>query len=262
MSIREQSTQELVKLAYGDSLNEKSIFTDEKMQEIAKEFRIPPERVSEIQPVLKGAAFRWRSETKLAQTNFPKARRKIKAIAKATDVLLKLLDEQSEDAKKMYDLASLVHSLVKSNLLDTEKVDPAGGRRDAVIESATAQVPNIEALVVELTALSTLSQSALGLAGSGRTGRPNDDAADDLMRGVYQVWTAMLVRDFTLDWAPDGKPITDAARFCVAVWQCVDPSTGLNKIANAASKQQKIGLPINDLEKLPEILDHYSKHIR
>lgn len=263
MTEEEQAIQELVERAYGDSLSAKSVFTDEKIQSIAKEFRFPPEQVPEIQAVLNGFAFRWHSETKLAQTNFPTVRREFGAIAKAADSLLNLIDKQSEDAKNIYGLASSTHRLAKSIALSfPEERDPAGGRMDAVIASVNAQVPNMEALVVELTALSTLSQSALGLAGSGRTGRPNDDAADDLMRGVYQVWTAMLVRDFALDWAPDGKPITDAARFCVAVWQCVDPSTGLNKIANAASKQQKIGCPIKDLEKLPKILDHYSKHIR
>jgi hypothetical protein len=84
------------------------------------------------------------------------------------------------------------------------------------------------------------------------TGRPDQQGLWDLLHMGFQVWASVLGRPFKLDWASDGEPITDAARFCVRIARAVDPSLTLQQIATVSRKVREKSKSIRDLKELPE----------
>lgn len=259
---------EFQKLYLGDSQNETKYFTDLIMKELAGEFSIMPEYLAAVQSVLEAGSHQYVRETKLAKLNYPSIRRELDKVTKSATKLADILDLVSDDTWQVFHPVSVGLSLVGSPLPVIIKNERSLGEATSRVlqfeegPDGTPQEIEIGFLQQSLNALAESMKSAKPFAGAAHNGRPADEATFDLLHIAFHVWESLLRRDFALDWADDSEPITPTARFCTSVARAVDPDISLQRIATAARKTREIGIPINCLEEVDQVVEEYHKRIQ
>lgn len=235
------------------------VFTSEIIDLIGEEFNIPVTHRDAVGQLLEGGALQWARETRRSALGFEKVRKELGSLEKAAKAIASALDNLSADTQLV--------------LVDSGDGRTLGGfplPRVSLHESSLAleyaAAPDHGSRCITLTEaksiLAALGQCAIDarpMARASRQGRPEQEALFDFLTFGYQVWATVLGRAFRLDWASDGEPITDAARFSVRIARIVEPAATLQQIATAARKVREKGMSFMDLEELPEVMEHYRK---
>lgn len=92
---------------------------------------------------------------------------------------------------------------------------------------------NQKALRNELTCVAQSITSLLSHSPEVKRGMPSNDDLRVWVRTISDLWTDHLHRPFTRDVAPNGEPVSEAARFCVDVFHEVEPSVPPSRVLNA-----------------------------
>lgn len=244
----------------GASLHEPPPLSPDMIARLSVEFDLPADTAPVVGVVLNAAARSFRAESRRAQLDLARCRKDLAKIEKAAQQLLSAIDAASLDAWSVVADAQLARSLDLDNVEATMFQIAAQVMQGRVpVPSATDDQTNLSKLRADLADLAEKARAAQVFAGAGKPGRPQDDAAFDLLHGVFHVWSSILARDFRLDWTDDGAPITEAARFCVAIARAIDPEISTSRIITAARKAREKGIQIRSLEELPEVMGEYRK---
>ncbi len=262
-----EMTKEIIKRYLGTSLTEQHFYDDATVDELRREFAIPLVQHTQVQMLLEVGANHSARMSEQAAIDLKPIRLELDRLNKAICKLTHEFESVSEETWFLMREAGFLRS--SSETPFPKVIEPDGG--DAVTALRTLQfVDQVSGKVEEVTlsslfhmisALAECSVSTKPFAGAGRAGRPNDDAMFDLLFNAWGIWVAVLQRDFTLDWAPNGEPVTPAARFCTCISNIVDPGVTQQRIRTAARKVHEFDLNVSDLEELTQEIDNFHKRL-
>jgi hypothetical protein len=238
----------------GSESSREMIIDEQFLGVLQADYDLPDETISSIQLVLKTSGRAYGQAKQRANVDYASCRKELGDIQKAIKRLSKALDAASLDALAVIKDAKLARALAA--------VGPEGLWQSELEQGSEATVATESDLDQLRELLLTVEESvidAVKFARGKKPGRPDDDAAFELMHAIMLVWSSILKREFRLDWARDGEPITDASRFCVSVARRIDPDISISRVATICRKVREKCLPISNLQEFPEILKEYRK---
>ena len=237
----------------------RSVFTPEIMDQIGADFDLPAEVRDGVALLLEFGAREYASETERAALGFERVRKELRALEQAANAITRALEYLSPDTQRILQEAGVGRTLIGSDLprvsmlADSPTLHVSASPDQAPLNIPLADIRSI------LTALGQCAVDAQPVAKASRKGRPDQQGLWDLLHMGFQVWASVLGRPFKLDWASDGEPITNAARFSVRIAQAVDASLTLPQIATASRKVREMSFQISNLSEFPDAVEHYRK---
>ncbi|WP_127563067.1 hypothetical protein [Nioella ostreopsis] len=240
-------------------LRQQTAFTPEVVEQLAQEFDIPKALHDIVGNILILGAAQWAYEMRRAARDFKQIRKDLTGLEKVAVEIARALENLSAETRDVLVEAGFGRTrggchypyISVHDSLPVMEYEPSSGQ-----DSSQISLTEIASI---LSSLSKCVADAQPTARAGRKGKIDDESMYDLLHSCFHVWESILGRKFSLDWASNGEPITDAAVFCVRVARLVDPALSLQKIATASRKTREKGMKISDLEKTPEVLEHYRK---
>ena len=237
----------------------RTVFTPEIMDQIGAEFGIAAEVRDVIGQVLEFGAREYASEAEWAALEFERIRKDLHALERAAKSLLDAFANVSPQTQWVLHEVGVARRL---NGFDLPHVSALDG--DALLHyAAPADQPPLCISLADvrsiLAALGQCASDARPAAKASRKGRPVQQGLWDLLHAGFHIWSSGLGRPFKLDWASDGEPITDAARFCVRIAHVVDPSLALGQIKTVSRKVREEAMVIRNLSEMPKGAEHYRK---
>ncbi len=257
--IDENPQTEFFKRFIGTSQVQRSVFTPEIVNQIGDDFDIPVEKRNEVGQLLEVGALQWARETRRAALDFEQIRKELRSLEKAAKAILTAVETLSADTQEMMIEAGIGRTLGGVPLPRLSGQETAPVLEYAATHTDEGQCISLSEARLILAALGQCASDAQPMARASRKGRPEQEGLFDLLHFGFHVWASVLGRAFKLDWAPDGHPITDAASFSVRITHVVAPSLPLQQIATAARKVREKAMSIRNLEKMPEVMEHYRK---
>jgi hypothetical protein len=225
-----------------------------------------PETFATIAPlVLEVAARAYREETKRASLDYSRHRKELAKLEKAAANLMAMIDTLDADIVRIMQEARIARGFKDHPIADTvqatfQAIMMAGAdQQDALVELREEPDP-LGALRNALAKVIDDVKGAKRWAGEGKSGRPRDESAADLMQACLMVWTNMVGKDFTVEWHKN-EPISDAARFCWDIALVVDPRVSASRIETAMRKIRESGYDISDLDKLTAEAEEFRKRL-
>jgi hypothetical protein len=237
----------------------RTLFTPEIMDQIGVDYCIPVEMRDEIGLALEFGAREYAFETQRAALDFEGIRKDLRALDKAAKSMLSALETISPDTQRILHEAGVGRTLKELDLPRVSALDGEALLHFAASPDQPPQCISLDDVRSILAALDQCATDARPAATASRKGRPDQQGLWDLLHTGFQVWASGLGRPFKLDWASNGDPITDAARFSVRISHVVDPSLTLRQIATASRKVREMSFKLSDLSEFPDAVEHYRK---
>lgn len=257
--IDEDAKREFFKRVIGKAQSQREAFTNAVIEQIGAEFSIPTELKDQVGLFLEVGANAFFFETRRAGLDFDRARQELRSLERSVRATEKALQNLSADTKDVLAQAGIARGLNGFHIprvSEHEGVQVLNYTVAGDQETRRITLSEIEAI---LAALGQCAVDAKPLARASRMGRPEHEALYDLFIFAFLVWDTLLQRAFKLDWATNGDPITDAARFSVRIAHVVEPSLTLQQIATSARKVREKSMSFRNLEEVPEVVEHYRK---
>lgn len=241
-------------------------FSTEVFEPIASEFGIPKESANVARYLLNFAAQCSKVETKFHQTNMPIARKQLLKIKKLNEAYLEQLNQLLPETRAVLERTIVGTKLAPNfeNSGDSLVLRNQGSESaDNSTESDLAEVESINQLLASTTEqiehFDSFITLAINVARGNKSGRPTDETLDDLLGTAFQVYVNFAGKPFTLDWHSDGEPLSDAAKFVVAIVKKFKPNTSLSHIATASRRIREKHIKVSSLHELPEFIANYNK---
>lgn len=257
--MNQQAQIEFFQRLIGTSQTERAIFTCDVIDKIAEEFDISQANRDQMGLILEVGAHAFATEAQLLALDFKRIKQDLRALEKAAHTLASALDTLAPDTLELLGRSGFAQRLRDMPL---PRITLSGTSHELEFLSPTTEIARSVSLSETSALAAALSQSAAfahDRVSEYRKGRPENTALDDLLGFVFQIWESLLGRAFKLDWASNGEPITDAARFSVRIVRVVAPSTTLQQIATASRKVREKGQSFSNLEEVPQVVEHYRK---
>jgi len=261
----EEMTKEVMKRFLGTNLKDPVYFTNVVIDELGRDFSIPPDRHPTVQALLEVAAHQWTRESAQAKIDLKAVRLELDQLSKTISKLTQKIDSMSEETWKMITESGFWLSSSETPLPKVIQQDADDASTDfrtlhfADEASGAVEEVKLGSLRQMLSALAECSVSAKFLAGAGRPGRPNDDAMFDLLHVAFHVWVTVLDRSFEMVWAPNGGAVSPIADFFVRVSHVVDSGIPVQRIAFSARKIREKLQDYKSLCESDQNIDEYYK---
>lgn len=257
--IDEDAKREFFEHLIGKAQSHRAVFTHEVIDRIGTEFGIPDEQRDEIGLILEVGANAFFFETQRSSRDFKRTRKELLGLESAVRTIEKALQNLSADTKDVLLQAGIARRLNGFHFPRISEQDAVPVLNYTLTGDQEARRITLAEIEAILLALGQCAFEAKPLAKASRVGRPEHEALYDFLIFAFQVWESVLQRAFKLDWASDGEPITDAARFSVRVSHIVEPSLTLQQIATASRKVREKVMSFRSLEEVPQVIEHYRK---
>ncbi len=251
--------REFFERVIGKAQTQREAFTNAVIEQIGAEFSIPTELHDQIGLFLEVGANAFYFEARRAGLDFDRARQELRSLersARATESALQNLFADTQDVLAQAGIARGLNGFHVPRVSQHEGVQVLNYAVAGDEETRQISLSEVEAI---LAALGNCAVDAKPLARASRMGRPEHEALYDLFIFAHLVWDTLLHRAFKLDWATNGDPITDAARFSVRIAHIVEPSLTLKQIATSARKVREKSISFRNLEEVPKVIEHYRK---
>lgn len=259
-----QQASAFQKMWIGDSSNEVHSLGADQVALLLADHCIPEELAPGVQLVLEFATKAYWQETGRANIDYKACRKDLSKLASATSKLLSVIDHAAPDTFRVLQETSVAREFQNHSvdeIVGSSVQTVLSGASSNTIESEPSEASHLEHLHSQLTALRAEVEAALKWSRAGKSGRPEDDSATDLMQACFIIWTDMAKRDFTLAWYGN-EADSDAARFCVDVGRVVDPALSASRIISASRKVRETGFRISDLDKIHDETDEFLKRMK
>jgi hypothetical protein len=240
-------------------------FDQDHIGKLAKDHGIREEFTMLALLLLEMAALAYWKEAERAARDYSTHRKELDRLEKAAAKLASVLEELDPET-----LGIMHEAHVARRFKDHAIGDVVGAAVQSVFlpEAATDRSqqdrPNeprqLESLRDALASVIDQAQAGKRWAGEGKSGRPSDDSATDLMQMCLMIWTNLVGGEFTVAWYKN-QPDSAAARFCMDVATIVDPKLSASRIVSATRKVRETGLDISDLEKLTAEAEEFRKRL-
>jgi truncated hemoglobin YjbI len=240
-------------------------FDQDNVRKLANDHGIREERTMLALLLLELAALAYWKEAERAARDYSKHRKELDQLEKAAAKLASVLDELDPETLRIVHEARVargfkdfaIEGVVDASVQAVFKPQAATGSRQSERPNKTRQHNALRAALVTVI---NDAQAGKRWAGEGKSGRPRDDSAADLMQMCFLIWTNLVGREFTMAWY-ENQPDSDAARFCVDVAAIVDPKLSASRIDSATRKVRETGFNISDLEKLTAEAEEFRKRL-
>lgn len=208
-------------------------YSEADLEALFRDFAITPGLHPEVAKALEDSAAIWRWHGGEVGDHTPPGAsiKSLRSVAKAAEGLKSALDALPAPARRALDMQFAQADLA----VITEQVGVAGlpilhGLADD--GTMTPIILDLDEIAHLIDALQNMATEATA-APLGASRRKRNHALRMWVINMEALWTQSLGRPFTRDMTPEGEPISEAARFCVAAFGRLSPGTPRHSILNA-----------------------------
>jgi hypothetical protein len=240
-------------------------FDQDNIGKLTKDHGIPAEASMVVGVLLEFAALAYWKETQRSKREYSEHRKDLDKLEKAAARMVAVLDELDPESVQVmhearvargfrdHEIGTIVDAFVQS--VTTPDTAPPPNQLDV-----PHGIDDLAHLRNTLASVIADAQAGKRWAGKGKSGRPSDESATDLMQMCFMIWTNFVQREFTVAWFKS-QPDSDAARFCCDVAAIVDPKLSASRIITATRKVRENDINISDLGKLIAEADEFRKRL-
>ncbi len=236
----------------------KLTYNDELFTSLRVQFEIPDHIETEFRKQMEDVAAIWRFHQ--SQTENPRNpsrdKKALGKVIKQTQKLQLALSALSDDAtsalhqtNRRYEMQAIVSDNQYSDIGHKFYRYTNQDRVETIL------VDRIDDLIRAVSILENVTTEAKEGMRPIPDGRRNDYALSLWISNIADMWTNQLGRPFTRDATEGGDPLAEAAQFCIAAFEYIDPDTTpiriLNEMRKHISKSRKKATGKNRVKNEP-----------